>query len=73
MISYLEYFKPFSRLEGTLGAKIEVQIDLTFFSFDSRHSEVVFSTDQRAYASPASSARANKSYVAQGDYERLGD
>ena len=71
MISYLEYFKALSRLEGTLGAKIEVQIDLTFFSFDSRHSVVFLSSRERTPVQLA--MRARKSYVAQGDYERLGD
>ena len=62
MISYLECFKPFSILEGTLGAKIELQIDLTFslltLAFDSRLWDEFFGKQRvYAYASPASSTR----------------
>ena len=53
MLSYLECFKPISRLEGTLGAKIELEIDLTFSLLIIAIQE--FFGKQRVYAFPASS------------------
>ena len=78
MISYLECFKPLSRLEGTLGAKIEVQIDLTFFCFDAAIAIpklffIWFFQQSRERTLVQLAVRAHKSYVVQGDYERLGD
>ena len=72
MISYLECFKPFSILEGTLGAKIELEIDLTFSLLTIAIQMNCLVNRERTLVQLAVQGTC-PAEVAEVDYERLGD
>ena len=74
MLSYLECFKPISRLEGTLGAKIELEIDLTFSLLTVAIPTNFLVNRERTHTLVQLAVQGTcPAEVAEVDYERLGD